>query len=70
MGESGNDIIIKGSSVELTFDGTLYEKDPNDPKVHRNSTKKITRIVITGDINYDSGEHPGGLRCEVKAVCR
>jgi hypothetical protein len=67
---NGEDIIIRGGSVDLEYDGTVYEKDPQDPRKHRNLTKKITRVVITGDINYDSGDHPAGLKCEVRTSCR
>lgn len=61
----GGIIIIKGGSVDLQYDETIYEKDPKDPKSHRNPTRKITRVVITGDISYDSGDRPEGLRCTV-----
>ena len=68
----GSDIIIKGGSVDLEFDETVYEKDPGDPKKHKNATKKITRVVITGDINFDSrSQNPGtnGLKCEITISC-
>lgn len=67
---NGGEIIIKGGSVEVDFDGSVYTKDPNDPRRHKNAVKKITRVVITGDIQFDSQEHPGGLRCEIKAHCK
>lgn len=67
---NGDDIIIRGGSVELEFDDSVYEKNPNDPRKRQNSGKKVTRIVITGDINFDSGDHPEGLTCEVRASCR
>lgn len=67
MGEGSGDIIIKGGSVELSFAESLYPKT-GDPIVYRNAGRKITRIVITGDIDFDSGDHPEGLRCEVKAT--
>jgi hypothetical protein len=66
----GNEIIIKGSSVEVEFDGVVYAKDPANPRKHKNANKKITRVVITGDITFDSGEHPGGLKCEITASCK
>lgn len=65
---SGGDIIIKGGSVGVQFDDGLYPKDPQDPSSHRNEGRKITRVVITGDISFDSGDHPEGLRCEIKAT--
>lgn len=69
MGDSGgNDIIIKGGSVELQFDETLYQKG-SDPKV-RTSTKNITQVVISGGgLTYDSGVHPEGLKCTIRVVC-
>lgn len=70
MGESGSDIIIKGGSVDLNYDETRYPKDPADPSSHKNSNKKITRVVITGDIEYDSGIHMNGLRCEIRTICQ
>jgi hypothetical protein len=65
---SGGDIIIKGGSVDLVFDESLYPKNPNDPGSHRNDNRKITRVVITGDISFDSGDHPEGLRCDITAT--
>jgi hypothetical protein len=70
MGESGSDIIIKGSSVDLEFDGDVYLKDPSDPRKHKNNSKKITRVLITGDVNYDSGDQPGGLKCTIRISCK
>ena len=66
----GGDIIIKGGSVDLEYDESIYQKDPADPKSHKNSTRKITRVVITGDISYDSGDHPEGLRCTITTTCK
>ena len=67
MGDQGGDIIIKGGSVELIFAESLYAKTA-DPIVYKCPGRKLTRIVITGDIDFDSGDHPEGLRCEVKAI--
>jgi hypothetical protein len=67
---NGNDIIIKGGSVDLDYDESIYAKDPKEPRNHRNPDKKITRVVITGDINYDSNDYPAGIRCEIKVSCR
>jgi hypothetical protein len=66
----GGDIIIKGGSVDLTYDETYYPRDSENPKKHTNSNKKITRIIITGDVTYDSGEFPDGLKCEIRTTCR
>ena len=69
----GSDIIIKGGSVDLEYDETVYRKDNGDPKKHKNSDMKITRVVITGDINFDSrDQQPGtnGLKCEITISCK
>jgi hypothetical protein len=66
MSGGSGDIIIKGGSVEVVFDGLLYPVDLQDPVSHKNANRKITRIVITGDVSFDSGVHTEGLRCEVK----
>lgn len=66
----GTDIIIKGGSVELDYDESVYPKNPSDPRSHKNGTKKITRVVITGEIQFDSGDHPNGLRCEITTTCK
>ena len=66
----GGEIIIKGGSVELEYDGTVYPVDPADPKKHKNNAKKITSVVITGDINFDSGEHPNGIQCKITTTCK
>lgn len=70
MAESGADIIIKSGSVDLQYDESIYQKDPNDPKKHRNNNKKITKVVISGDVNYDSGDHPNGLSCTITTTCK
>jgi hypothetical protein len=67
---SGDDIIIKGGSVDLIYDESRYPSDPKDPSSHKNENRKITRVVITGGIVFDSGDHPEGLICEVKAFTR
>jgi hypothetical protein len=67
MGDTGGDIIIKGGSVELIFAESLYSRTA-DPSLYQCPGRKITRIVITGDIEFDSGDYPEGLRCEVKAI--
>jgi hypothetical protein len=68
--DDGSDIIIKGGSVELNYDEHFYPVDPSDPRRHKSDNKKIVRIRITGDLDYDSGEHPNGLRCDITVVCR
>jgi hypothetical protein len=70
MSGGSGDIIIKGGSVDLNYDESLYPKDPKDPNSHKNEDKKIMRVVITGDISYDSGDHPEGLRCEIRTTTK
>ena len=67
---NGSDIIIKGGSVEVDFDGNVYPPVSGSSRKHGNSGKKITRIEITGDVTFDSGDHPGGLTCEIKTTCK
>lgn len=66
---NGGDIIIKGGSVELIYDDAVYLQNSADRNSHANSDKKITRIVISGDLTYDSGEFPNGVSCEIKTIC-
>ena len=68
---NGGDIIIKGGSCDLIFDDSTYPKDPADPKKHKNkNNQKVTRVLITGDISFDSGDHPSGLTCEITTFCK
>ena len=70
---NGGDIIIKGGSVDLIFDDSVYLPNPQDRKSHTTSTQRITRVVITGDmgdVDFDSGEHPQGLRCMITVFTR
>lgn len=64
----GEDIIIKGGSVELNFDDSLYGKNPNDPNKHENANRKISKIVIVdenGTEKYNSGDSSNGLKWTV-----
>jgi hypothetical protein len=74
MSDTGSDIIIKGGSVHLTYDGNIYTKDQAaDPKTWKNNDKKIIQVIITDDndeVVYDTGEHLGGLRYTIKARCK
>ena len=59
MGDGGGDIIIKGGSVDVNFDETLYKKDPADPRKHENANRTITKITIVDENKetvYDSGD--------------
>jgi len=67
---NGSDIIIKGGSVEVHFDDDVYEQDPQNPRRYQNEDKKIVRVVITGDISFDSGAKSDGLQCEIVVSCR
>jgi hypothetical protein len=67
---NGSDIIIKGGSAEVHFDGGIYTPDPMNPSRYKNAEKKIVRVVITGDISFDSGEKRSGLQCEIVVSCR
>lgn len=65
MSDGGGEIIIKGGSVNVQFDESVYKKDPNDPKKHENANRKITSIVIVdenGGERFNSGESQGGLK--------
>jgi len=66
----GGIIIIKGGSVDLEYDDTIYPRDPQDPKRHTNSNLKITRVLIEGDISFDSGEFKEGLSCTITTTCK
>ena len=61
----GGVIIIKGGSIDVDYDESIYPRDPEKPRSHINPDRKITRVVITGDARYDSGDHPEGLTCTV-----
>jgi hypothetical protein len=70
MSNGSGDIIIKGGSVQVEFDDIVYQRDPAYLHRYSNDDRKITRIVITGDMNFDSGDHPDGLRCDITVLCR
>jgi hypothetical protein len=67
---NGNDIIIKGGSVDIDYDEGVYPKDPGNPKKHKNQNKKITRVLISGDINFDSGDRQNGITCDITISCK
>jgi hypothetical protein len=64
---NGGDIIIKGGSVQLQFDDQIFPGEHGNPGHHENLNRRITRVVITGDVNFDSGDHPQGLKCTITA---
>jgi len=53
MGDGGTDIIIKGASVHVNFDGSLYTKDPKDPNHHKHDQRKITRVRVQDEKGED-----------------
>ena len=61
----GGAIIIKGGSVQVSFDGSLYVKEALDPDTHKHQTRRITRVEVTdekGGSQFDSGTDKDGLR--------
>ena len=65
MSEGGGEIIIKGGSVEIRFDGSLYLRDSADPNSHKHQTRKMTRVQVNdqnGTSQFDSGTDKDGLR--------
>ncbi|HEV7743565.1 MAG TPA: hypothetical protein VGO56_01095 [Pyrinomonadaceae bacterium] len=68
-GDSSGSIIIKGGSVELSFDGTLYLKESGTAGPHKHATRKITRIQVddeSGKSQFDSGTNDEGLKWTIK----
>ena len=66
---NGGDIIIKGGSAEIHFDHDLFTQDQKDSRKHKHDSLKITRIVVSGDVNFDSDELPNGFKGEIRIVC-
>lgn len=65
------DIIIKGGSVELTFDETHFPKESNDPKMRKARDWKITQVIITGGgMEWASEVFPQGSECTIKVICK
>jgi hypothetical protein len=65
MADGGSgEIIIRGGSVKITFDGSLYVKETEeDPNNHKHPTRKITRVQVddeAGKPRFDSGTDDGG----------
>ena len=68
---NGSDIIIKGGSVNIQFDETIYRKE--EPWNHISLDKTMTRVTIVdenGRSLYDSGESVDGLKWEIRAYCK
>jgi hypothetical protein len=70
MSNGTADIIIKGGSAEVHFDDSIYEPDQQNPNTYSNENKKIVRVVITGDLSFDSGAKGSGWNCEITAHCQ
>lgn len=66
---NGGDIIIKGGSLEIQFDHELFKQDPGNPRKRKHRTLKITRIVVSGDANFDSNDIPNGFKGEIRISC-
>jgi hypothetical protein len=65
MGEGGGEIIIKGGSVEVNFDDSLYLKEQLDPNKHKNANRIITRVQVqdaSGRSLLDEADDKDGLR--------
>jgi hypothetical protein len=67
---NGGDIIIKGGrSAEIEFDHELFKRSASNPRKRKHHTLKITRIVVSGDANFDSNEIPDGFNGEIRISC-
>jgi len=63
MGEGGGEIIIKGGSVEVNFDDSLYLKEQLDPNKHKNANRMITRVQVqdaSGRSLFDEADDKDG----------
>ena len=68
---NGSDIIIKGGSVNVQFDDTIYRKEGSWD--HINLEKLMTRITVVdenGRSLFDSSESVEGLKWEIRAFCQ
>ena len=69
MSDGSTEIIIKGGSVQISFDGSLYLKESPDPNTHKHQTRKITRVQVSdesGKSLFDSGKDDGGLKWTIR----
>ena len=60
MSEGSGEIIIKGGSVELSFDDGVYQK--GSVGTYKHPDRKITRVIVedeSGNMKLDSGESDG-----------
>lgn len=61
----GNDVVIKGGSVEIDFDPATYVPVPGDNKKFRNATKKITGVVIKDENGNVVPQVPADGKCTI-----
>lgn len=64
MAEGGGAIIIKGGSVQLIFDNSLYQQESGDPSSYKDDSRKIVNVQVQdgdGKLRYDSGADDDGL---------
>lgn len=68
----GGDIIIRGGSVDLDYDDSVYPPENGRPRKHLAKNKRIRQITVAdGDtILYDSGDHPDGLLYTVSVLTK
>jgi hypothetical protein len=70
-GGGSGDIIIKGGSVRISFDGSLYLRESSDPNTHTHETRKITRVQVSdegGASKFDSDTDKDGLRWTIRVT--
>jgi len=62
MSNGGTDIIIKGSSIDITFDDLLY---PGGGNGSHKGQRKMRRIVVVDDqqqVQYDSDSQSADVK--------
>jgi hypothetical protein len=67
MGDAGSSlIVIKGGSI--SFDPSIFNKNPHDPQVYTNPGRQIRQIVVEsldGSVLFNSGDHPEGMPASI-----
>ena len=66
----GNDIVIKGSSVDLEFDTDVYKPEKGNKKKFYNSAKKILSVEIQDEDGNVVPQVPANGKCTVTIRCR
>lgn len=65
----GDDIIIKGGSVEIHFNHEHFAQDANNPRKRKHDGAEITRIEISGSNGYDyDNGFPEGFQGTIKVT--